>query len=103
MTESKIKTTEVVAKANIGGRVQVVKFEYTESFDYGIEQTFTVEDMTEEEVEAFRLEQVEKLRDSLAPIGQSKVDDLQDMRDRIIAGTTEEEETYPDESGGADS
>ena len=77
---------EVEVTASVGGKAQIVKFEYTEDFHYSQSVTYTVEDMTDQEVDEFKEEQTKKLKKDLEPIAQETVDRLLDQRDAIRRG-----------------
>lgn len=77
---------EIHVSASVGGRAQIVKFEYTEDFHYSQSVTYTVEDMTDQEVDEFKEEQTKKLKKDLEPIAQETVDRLLDQRDAIRRG-----------------
>ena len=83
---AKATPTEVRVSASIGGKAQVVKFEYTEDFHYSQSVTYSVEDMTDEEVDKFKEEQTKKLKADLEPIAQESVDKLMEQRDAIRRG-----------------
>lgn len=88
------KLKEVTITASVGGKIQVVKFEYDSNFHYSNGATYNVEGMTEEQVEKFRLEKTKEFRKQLEPIQQDEIDKLQALRDEIRdggEGSTEED------------
>lgn len=81
MSEAKLK--EVVVSASAGGKVQIVKYEYSEDYGFSMTQRFDVEGMDEEEAMAFRQNQIDVLREHLGEICQREVDRLMAERDRL--------------------
>jgi hypothetical protein len=83
------KATEIHVSASVGGKAQVVKFEYSEDFHYSQSVTYNVEDLeTDQEVDAFKEEQTRKLKGDLEPIAQETVDKLIELRESIRRGDT---------------
>jgi len=79
--ESKIK--EVTVSSSVGGKVQIVKFEYSQDFHYSMSQKFEV-DMTEKEAEEFREQKLMELRDQLEDVADREVTQLIEQRDRHL-------------------
>lgn len=76
------KPLEVSISASVGGKVQIVKYEYDENYFISMTQKWSVpEDWNEEEVEVFRKYEFSKLRSQVQELGQVEVDALMQMRD----------------------
>lgn len=75
---------EVSISASVGGKVQIVKYEYDENYFISMSQKWSVpEDWTEDEIEVFRRYQYSKLREQVQGLGQVEVDTLMASRDNV--------------------
>jgi hypothetical protein len=78
----KAAVKEVSVSASIGGKIQIVQYQYTADYHYSNSQKYEV-DMTEEEATQFRAEKTRELREELEPIAQDEVDALTALRDKL--------------------
>lgn len=77
---------EVAVSASVGGKVQIVKYEYDENYFISMTQRWSVpEDWTEEELAVFRKYQYSKLREQVQELGQTEVDALMASRDAPLS------------------
>lgn len=75
---------EVSASASIGGKVQIVKFEYNEDFHFSLSGKWEIPpEWNEKDAEDFRNYQVNKLREELEPIAEKVVESLVKQRDEL--------------------
>lgn len=81
-----VKLKEIRVSASIGGKVQVVKFNYSEDFHYSYGETYEVADLTEDERAKFKADKTKELQDEIEGIAQEQVDRLMEMRDAIRRG-----------------
>ena len=81
---SEPKPLEVTVSSSTGGKIQIVKFEYSEDYHFSQSEKWSIpEDWTAEQVAAFRKERQDTLDDNLQSIAQVKVDELIEQRDAI--------------------
>jgi len=74
--------TEVSVSASVGGKVQIVKFEYSADFHYSMSRKFTVpEDWDEKEIKNFQTDRTLALREDLENIAQAEMNELIKQRD----------------------
>lgn len=74
--------TEVNVSASVGGKIQIVKFEYTSDYHYTMGQRFAVpESWSQQDIRDFRQDQIILLREHLEGIAQGEVDELMQQRD----------------------
>ena len=83
MAAKKVTPKEVEVTVSLGGKIQVVKFQYDSNFYLTEKVTYAVEGMTDEEVEEFRSEKLREFRKHLEPFQQEEIDKLQALRDEI--------------------
>lgn len=82
--KSEPRCTEVVCSSSVGGKVQIVKFEYSADFHYSISRKYDVpKDWSEQDVSDFQLDKETQLRGELEPIAQAEVDELMKQRDEV--------------------
>lgn len=81
MAEPELK--EIVVSASLGGKVQVVKYEYSEDYGFSMTQRYSVEDMSEAEAKKFRQEKLEDLTGHLSAACQKELDRLIKQRDEL--------------------
>lgn len=74
--------TEVTVSSSVGGKVQIVKFEYTADFHYSMSRKYSVpEGWTEQDVRDFQQDKTIELRENLEGIAQAEMDELIQQRD----------------------
>lgn len=74
--------TQTAVSASVGGKVQIVKFEYSADFHYSMSRTYDVpEGWTEDEIRNFQQDKVIELRGNLEGIAQGEMDELIRQRD----------------------
>lgn len=74
--------TEVNVSASVGGKVQIVKYEYTADYHYSMSRKYSVpEDWTEQDVRDFQQDKTITLRENLEGIAQGEMDELTKQRD----------------------
>jgi len=74
--------TEVSVSASVGGKVQIVKFEYTADFHYSMSRKYSVpEEWSDKEVKDFQQDKTIDLRSNLEGIAQAELDELIKQRD----------------------
>lgn len=75
--------TEVTVSASVGGKVQIVKFEFTSDYHYSMSRKYSVpEDWTQDDVEAFQTKSTIDLREQVEQLAQAELDELMDQRDK---------------------
>lgn len=72
---------EIAVSVSLGGKVQIVKFEFSQDYHYSMSAKWDVEGFTVEEAAEFREAQIEELRNHLEIIAQKEVDQLMEQRD----------------------
>lgn len=74
--------TGCVVSASVGGKVQIVKFEYSADFHYAMSRTYDVpDDWNEDQVREFQQDKTIELRANLEGIAQAEMDELITQRD----------------------
>lgn len=74
--------TEVTVSASVGGKVQIVKYEYTADFHYSQSRKYSVpEEWSEQDVTDFQNTATIGLREELETLAQAEVDELIRQRD----------------------
>jgi hypothetical protein len=82
--KSEPKCTEVVCSTSVGGKVQVVKFEYSADFHYSISRKYDIpEGWSEQDVHDFQVEKEIQLRGTLEGLASSEVEELMQQRDEL--------------------
>lgn len=88
MPEARVK--EVTVSAAVGGKIQVVQFQYSADYRYFVSKSYEVSDMDDAEADEFWKTRLAELREELEPIAQKEVDELQELRDQLSqAGSSE--------------
>jgi hypothetical protein len=80
MSEPKVK--EVTVSSSIGGKIQIVQFQFTSDFHYSITKKYDV-DMTDGEADDFWRERLGELTEELTAPEQQRIDELQTLRDEL--------------------
>jgi len=71
------KPLEITVSSSVGGKVQIIKFEYSEDFHFSQSEKWSIpEDWDAEQVAAFRKEKQDVLDDELQTLAQVRVDQL---------------------------
>lgn len=82
MSKEQPVCTEVVCSSSVGGKVQIVKFEYTADYHFSITRKYSVPDgWTEDDVRDFQNDKVIELRGLLEPIDEAEMAELLRQRD----------------------
>ena len=91
MTDKKPELKEISVQASVGGKVQIVKYQYSADYHYSMSQKYDVEGMNELEAAEFRDEAIKQLRGHLEDVGQAEIDALLDQRKRLNEEEEEED------------
>ena len=68
---------EITVSSSVGGKVQIIKFEYTEDFHFSQSEKWSIpEDWDAKQVAAFRKEKQDALDADLQAQAQTRVDEL---------------------------
>lgn len=82
--KSEPRCTEVVCSSSVGGKVQIVRFEYTADFHYSMSRKYDIpDDWTEQDVTDFQLDKEIQLRGILEGIAESEMEELLKQRDEM--------------------
>lgn len=74
--------TEVVCSSSVGGKVQIVKFEYTADYHFSITRKYSIpEGWSESDVDDFQRDKVIELRGNLEQIDEAEMAELMKQRD----------------------
>lgn len=74
--------TEIVCSSSVGGKVQIVKFEYTADYHFSITRKYSIpEGWSEDDVRDFQNDKVIELRGLLEPIDEAEMAELLRQRD----------------------
>jgi hypothetical protein len=76
------EVTEVTVTYHVGGKVQIIKYEYQEEYLVGRSQTYSGQ-WTEEEAKAFHAAKLEEFRSEVGAEAQAEVDRLMKLRDEL--------------------
>lgn len=76
------EVTVITVSASLGGSVQIVKYEYTETYSVSESRTYSGE-WTDEEADAFYDAKYADLYGRVEQKAQAEVDRLETMRDRM--------------------
>jgi hypothetical protein len=72
---------EVGASVSTGGKIQLKKYELSADYFFNLNAKWAIpEGMSESDAEAFRYEQVLRMRKELEPIAQAEIDDLMEQK-----------------------
>ena len=68
---------EITVSSSVGGKVQIIKFEYSEDYHFSQSEKWSIpEDWTAEQVAEFRKEKQTALDGQLQELAQVRVDEL---------------------------
>lgn len=74
---SEAKPLEITVSSSVGGKVQIIKFEYTEDYHFSQSEKWSIpEDWNAEQVAEFRKEKQAGLDADLQVMAQKRVDEL---------------------------
>lgn len=74
--------TEVTVSCSVGGKVQIVKFEYSADFHYSMSRKYSVpEDWDAADIEEFQHNATADLRTQIEQVAQKELDELISQRD----------------------
>jgi hypothetical protein len=81
---SQPRCVEASVSTSVGGKVQIVKFEFSQDYFISFGGRWDIpEDWTEEQVDEFRRDKYESLRKELEAFAQEEVDGLMEQRDEL--------------------
>jgi hypothetical protein len=80
MSEPRVKAVKV--SSSIGGKIQIVQFQFTSDFHYSVTKEYEV-DMTDSEADDFWKERLGELKEELSAPEQERIDELQTLRDEL--------------------
>lgn len=84
MTEPKSTLKEINVSSSVGGKVQVVQYQYSQDFHFSMSQKYEVEGLDDPaDQDKFRAEKIKELRYQLEGIAQEEVDKLVELREKI--------------------
>lgn len=87
MTDDKPKLIEAGASVSTGGKLQLKKYELSADYHFHLSGKWAMPPgWSEDEAEAFRHEQVLRLRRELEPIAQAEIDDLLEQKASLTSG-----------------
>lgn len=79
------KLIEVSVSASTGGKMQLVKFEISSDFHFSMSGKWSIpENMSDEDAELFRNEQILRLRSEIESVAQAEVDALMEQKNGYI-------------------
>jgi hypothetical protein len=82
--EPKVTLKEVSVQSSVGGKVQIVQYQYSQDFHFSMSQKYEVEGLDDPaEQDKFRQEKIKELRYQLEGIAQKEVDKLIELRDEL--------------------
>jgi hypothetical protein len=71
------KPLEITVSSSVGGKVQIIKFEYTEDYHFSQTEKWSVpEDWNVEQVAEYRAQVQAKLDSDIQQLAQARVDEL---------------------------
>lgn len=79
-TKNRVK--EITVSSSLGGKIQIVQFQFTSDFHYSVTKKYAV-DMTDGEADEFWKERLGELNDELATPEQERIDELMRLRDEL--------------------
>lgn len=78
------KCVEASASVSVGGRVQIVKFEYSQDFHYSLNRKYEIpEGWTEADVQKFQLDKSAELRTEIEQLAEAELVELMNQRDEL--------------------
>lgn len=79
--DNKPRIIEVGASVSSGGKVQLKKYELSADYFFNLNAKWEIPTgMSDEEAEAFRYEQLLRMRKEIEPIAQAEIDDLMEQK-----------------------
>lgn len=82
MDSDKPRLIETGASVSTGGKVQIKKYELSADYHLSLNGKWSIPpNMTEDEAEEFRHEQILRLKRELEPLAQAEVDDLLEQKE----------------------
>lgn len=76
MSSEQPKLSEINISFSVGGKVQIIKFDISSDYHVSLSRKWEIpEDWTNEQAEAWQLEQLAKLRAVVDVVGQKEFDD----------------------------
>lgn len=82
-TKKKPELKEISVQCSVGGKMQIVKYQFSADYHYSMSQKYDVEGMTEIEAAEFREEAIKQLRGHLEEVGQAEIDELTELRKQL--------------------
>lgn len=74
--------TEILVSSSIGGKVQIVKYEYTADFHYSMSRKYDVpSEWTEQDVKDFQQDRTIELRSQVEGFAETEMEELLKQRD----------------------
>jgi len=81
---SEPKPLEITVSSSTGGKVQIVKFEYSEDYHFSQSEKWSVPDgWSEDQIEDFKQLIQVRLDNTLSSLAQNKVNQLIEQRDEL--------------------
>lgn len=78
------KCIEASASVSVGGRIQIVKFEYSQDFHFSFNRRYEIpDDWTEEDVKRFQLDKSAELRAEIETMAEAELAELMAQRDEL--------------------
>lgn len=82
--EPKVTLKEISVSSSVGGKVQVVQYQFSSDFHYSMSQKYEVEGLDDPaDQDKFREEKIKELRYQLEGIAQEEVDKLIELREEL--------------------
>jgi hypothetical protein len=83
MAAKKPELKEISVQSSVGGKMQIVKYQFHADYHFSMSQKYDVEGMTELEAAEFRDEAIKQLRGHLEEVGQNEIDELTELRKKL--------------------
>ena len=78
------KCIEASASVSVGGKIQIVKFEYSQDYHFSINRKYEVpEDWSEKDVDKFQLGKCAELRAEVEKLADAELTSLIQQRDEL--------------------
>ena len=75
---------EITVSSSTGGKIQIVKFEYSEDYHFSHSEKWSIpDDWNEDQIEEFKDLVQQRLDSKLADLAQAKVNELIEQRDEL--------------------
>lgn len=79
---SEPRCIEASASVSVGGKIQVVKYEYTADYFFNFSRKYEIpEGWTEQDIADFQQNKAIELREQIEPLAQTEMDELIAQRD----------------------